>query len=226
MAQRLWSTKSPGHFRSRLATFRPSDSGHSCATALSPGNQPLPERKQLTNGEECAKDRLVASGQPKRQVYIEVIRPRLCVATRQISQRATAAVCREDRALDQYQASQESHASKLTRGTGEGNRHDASGKEEPNRRVQELYPCEDGNPLRLGFHEKSQFRRLIDSMGGNSGAPQKTCVRGNSARCSRNQVQSVMRSRQAFRTVRVAPRPQPLFSAMGVIRRLRAASGN
>jgi hypothetical protein len=52
-------------------------------------------------------------------------------------------------------------------GGSNGNRHDASGEEEPNRRVQELYPHQDGDS-RSGFHEKSQFRRSIDSMGGNS----------------------------------------------------------
>src|ERR1039458_7600193 len=73
--------------------------------------------------------------------------PKAC----QIGQRATAAVHREDRALDQYQPSQDGCPSKTTLGGSNGNRHDASGEEEPNRRVQELYPHQDGDS-RSGFH--------------------------------------------------------------------------
>src|ERR1017187_6659396 len=139
-----------------------------------PRQQAFPEEKrnpaqqeQFSDGEDRPKDRFVAPGQPKRQVDVEVIRALLCVATCQIGQRATAAVHREDRALDQYQPSQDGCPSKTTLGGSNGNRHDASGEEEPNRRVQELYPHQDGDS-RLGFHEKSQLRRSIDSMGGNS----------------------------------------------------------
>src|ERR1017187_3714608 len=79
----------------------------SSKTALPPGNQPQPEYEQLPNGEKRPKDCLIASGQPKRQIDVEVIRALLCVATCQISQRATAPVHREDRALDQYQPGQD-----------------------------------------------------------------------------------------------------------------------
>ena len=61
-----------------------------------------PEHEQFPNGEERPKHHLVASGQPKRQVDIRVVRAILCVATCQISYRATAIVHREGRALDQY----------------------------------------------------------------------------------------------------------------------------
>ena len=112
-----------------------------CEPQASPqGNQPPPEHEQFPNGEKRPKDRFVASGQPKRQVDVKVVRAILCVATRQISQRATAPVHREDRALDQYQPGQNCRQAKLTPSTSEGNRHNASGEEEPNRRVEELYP--------------------------------------------------------------------------------------
>jgi hypothetical protein len=136
-------------------------------------NQPPHKHEQFPKGEKRPKDRFVVSGQPKRQVDVKVVRAILCVATCQISQRATAPVHREDRALDQYQPRQNCRHVKLTPSTSEGNRHNASGKEEPNRRVEELYPCQHGNSFRLDFHKKSQFRRFIESMSNNSEVPQK-----------------------------------------------------
>ena len=147
------------------------------------GNPPPPEHEQFPNDEKRPKDRLVAPGQPKRQVDVKVVRAILCVATRQISQRATAPVHREDRALDQYQPGQNCRQAKLTPGTSKGNRHNTSGKEEPNRRVEELYPCQDWNLFRLGFHKKSQFRRFIESMGNNSEVPQKMRDRVDATWC-------------------------------------------
>jgi hypothetical protein len=76
-----------------------------------------------------------------------------------------------------YQPGQNGRQEKLTPSTGEGNRHNASGEEQPNSRVEELYPCQDGNSFRLGFHKKSQFRRSIDSMGNNSEVRRKMCGR-------------------------------------------------
>jgi len=129
-------------------------------TVLLTGNEPLPEHEQFSNNEKRTKYRFVASGQPKRQVDVEVIGALICVAACQISQRATAPVQREDRALNQNQPCEESRPTKMTLGTSKGNRHDASGEEEPNRRVQEFYPYQDGDSVRLGFHAKSHFRRL------------------------------------------------------------------
>jgi hypothetical protein len=48
---------------------------------------------------------------------------------------------------------------KLTPVASDGNRHDASGEEQPNRRVQQLYSCQDGNSFGLGFHEKSTVQK-------------------------------------------------------------------
>jgi len=112
-----------------------STSIHSCEMASPRGNQPPPENEQFPNGEKRPKDRLVVSGQPKRQVDVKVVRAILGVAARQISQRATAPVHREDRALDQYQPGQNCRKAELAPSTDEGNRHNASGEEEPNRRV-------------------------------------------------------------------------------------------
>ena len=151
-----------------MADLQGPRSTHSCEVASPQGNQPPPEHKQFPNGEKRPKDRLVVSGQPKRQVDIKVVSAILSVATCQIRHRAMAPVHREDRALDQYQPGQNCRQAKLTPGTSKGNRHNTSGKEEPNRRVEELYPCQDWNLFRLGFHKKSQFRRFIESMGNNS----------------------------------------------------------
>ena len=159
-----------------MVDLKGSRSIHSSEMASPQGNQPPPEHKQFPNGEKRPKDRLVVSGQPKWQIDVKVVRAILCVATRQISQRATAPVHREDRALDHYQPSQNGRQAKLAPSTSEGNRHNASGKEEPNRRVEEFYPCQDGNSFRLGFHKKSKFRRFIESMGNNSEVPQKKCA--------------------------------------------------
>jgi len=85
-----------------MVDFQDSRSTHSCEVASPLGNQPPPEHEQFPNGEKRPKDRFVVSGQPKRQVDVKVVRAILCVATCQISQRATAPVHREDPALDQY----------------------------------------------------------------------------------------------------------------------------
>jgi hypothetical protein len=69
------------------------------------GNQPPPEHEQFA-GEKRPKDRLVALGQPKGQVDIEVVRPFLCVASCQISQWTATPIHRQDGALDYYQPSQ------------------------------------------------------------------------------------------------------------------------
>ena len=151
-------------------------SNYFCEVASPLENQPPPKHEQFPNGEKRPKDRLVVSGQPSRQVDVKVVRVILCVATRQISQRATAPIHREDRALDQYQPSQKGGQAKLAPSTSEGNRQNASGKEEPDRRVEELYSCQDGNSLRLGFHKKLQLRRFIESMGNNSEVPRKMCA--------------------------------------------------
>ena len=119
------------------------------------GNPPPPEHEQFPNDEKRPKDHLVAPSQPKRQVDIKVVRAIPCVVTGQISQRATAPVHREDRALGKNQSSQNGRPSKLTPGTSEGNPHDASGEEEPNRRVQELYPYQDEHTFRMGFPQRS-----------------------------------------------------------------------
>lgn len=119
------------------------------------GNPPPPEYEQFPNDEKRPKDRLVAPGQPKRQVDVKVVRAIPCVVTGQISQRATAPVHREDRALGKNQSSQNDRPSKLTPGTSEGNSYNASGEEEPNRGVQELYPYQDEHPFRIGFHQSS-----------------------------------------------------------------------
>jgi hypothetical protein len=131
-------------------------------------NQPPPDHEQFPNGENRPTDRFVVSGQPKRKVDVRVIRAILCVAICQINQRAAAPVHSKDRALDQYQPSQKGGQAKLTPGSSEGNRHNASSKEEPNRGVQELYSCQGGHSLRLGFHREFQFRRFIESMDNNS----------------------------------------------------------
>ena len=81
----------------------------------------------------------------------------------------------QDRALDQYQCSQNRCPWKLSPGTSDGNRHDTSDEEEPNRCVQELYRHEDGISFRWMLHKKSQFRRLVDSMGSNSEGSTKNC---------------------------------------------------
>jgi len=94
------------------------------------------------------------SRQPERQVDVEVVRSFLCVATSQISQRAAAPVRCENPAFDKYQARKDSRTEKVTPGTGEGNCHDTSSEDKPNRRVQKLYRCQDGNSFRLKFHEK------------------------------------------------------------------------
>jgi hypothetical protein len=146
-----------------------------CEVASPPGNPPPPEREQLPKGEKRPKNHLVASGQPKRQVDVEVLCAILCVAACQISKRTTTPVHREDRALDQYQPTQNGRPAKLTPSTGDGNRHDASGEEEPNCSVQELYPYQDLNLFRLDFHKKSQLRRFIDSVGNICEAHQKMC---------------------------------------------------
>jgi hypothetical protein len=127
--------------------------------ASPPGNQPPPENEQFPNGEKRPRDRLVASGQPKRHVDVKVVRAILCVAPRQISERASAPVHREDRALDQYQPRQNCRQAKLTPSTSEGNRHNASGKEQPNRRVEELYPCQGREFVPIGFFTGT-FTRL------------------------------------------------------------------
>ena len=124
---------------------------HPCEMASPLGNQPPPENDQFSNGEKRPKDRLVGSGHPKRQVDVKVAPAILRVAARQISQRATAPVHREDRALDQYRSALNCRQAKLTPSAGEGNRQNASGEEEPNRRVQQLYPCQGGNVFRLSF---------------------------------------------------------------------------
>jgi hypothetical protein len=64
--------------------------------------------------------------------------------------------------------------------------------------VQELYPYQEGDSLRLGFHDKSQFRRLIDSMAAVLRVPQKTWRSSRRYPVLRNQMQSVAGSRQGF----------------------------
>jgi hypothetical protein len=80
---------------------------HGCVRAapvpLPRRDQPLAEHKQFPNSEKRSKNRLVASGQPERQVDVEVIRALLCIASGQTRQRTTAPVDGEDRALDQNQ---------------------------------------------------------------------------------------------------------------------------
>ena len=68
--------------------------------ASTPVNEPAPENEQFPNDEKRPEDRFVVAAQPKGQVDVKVVRAILCVASCQISQRATAPVQREDRALD------------------------------------------------------------------------------------------------------------------------------
>jgi hypothetical protein len=89
-----------------MADFQDRRSTHSREVASPLGNQPPPENEQFPNGEKRPKDRLVVSGQPKRQVDVKVVPAILCVAACQTSQRATAPVHREDRTFDQYQPGQ------------------------------------------------------------------------------------------------------------------------
>ncbi|HET9321385.1 MAG TPA: hypothetical protein VFO27_16465 [Bryobacteraceae bacterium] len=89
-------------------------------TVLPPGKEPLPEHEQFSNDEKRTKYRFVASGQPKRQVDVEVIGALICVAICQISQRATAPVYREDGALNQYQPCEEGRPTKLSRVPAKG----------------------------------------------------------------------------------------------------------
>jgi len=49
------------------------------------GNQPPPENEQFPNGEKRPKDRLVVSGQPKRQVEVKVVDAILSVTACQTS---------------------------------------------------------------------------------------------------------------------------------------------
>ncbi len=79
------------------------------------------------------------SGQPKRQVNVEVFLMFFGVATCQVGQWATASVRGEDHALDQDEPSQDRCTEKMFLDTRNGNRHNASGEEEPNCRVQNLY---------------------------------------------------------------------------------------
>ena len=97
------------------------------------------------------------SGQPNRQVEVEVVRSLVCVAASQISQRAAEPVGCENPAFGEHQASQDSRAEKVTPGSREGNCHDTAGEDKPNRRVQKLYRCQDRDPLPLKFHEKSSL---------------------------------------------------------------------
>ena len=83
--------------------------------------------------------------QPKRQVDFEVIRALVCVAARQVGQRATALVPRENRALDQDESSQDNYREKPAVGARNGNRHNASGEGEPYSCVQDLYPNENAD---------------------------------------------------------------------------------
>jgi hypothetical protein len=138
---------------------------HRCEVASPQGNQPPRDNEQFPNGKKRPKDRLVVSGQPKWQVDVTVVCAILCVATCQISQRATAPVHREDRALDQYQPGQNYREAKLSPSTCEGNRHNTSCEEQPNRCVEELYRFQGGNSFRLGFHKRSQFRRFVEPPG-------------------------------------------------------------
>ena len=102
--------------------------------------QPTLEQEQLASGEKRPKDRLVVPGQPQGQVDIEVGRPGLGVASRQISQWAAALIHRQDGTLEQYQPCQHRRSGEPSLGGSEGNCQYASSEEEPNRCVQELYP--------------------------------------------------------------------------------------
>ena len=131
-------------------------SGSSHAGGLPRRNQPPAEHKQFPNCEKRSKNRLVAASQPERQVDVEVTRALHRVASGQIRQGTTAAVDGENCALDQNQPRENSRQKKLTPGAGDGNRHDAPGKEQPNHRVQKLYSGQDGKSFGLGSHDKSR----------------------------------------------------------------------
>jgi hypothetical protein len=119
-----------------MSDLQKPQSTRSCRVVVSPpGNQPPPEYEQFPNDEKRLKDCLVTSRQPKRQVDVKIVRAMLGVTSCHISQWAPAPVHREDRALDQYQSSQNGRQTKLPPSTSEGNSHNAYGEEEPNRRV-------------------------------------------------------------------------------------------
>src|ERR1700730_1575959 len=102
-----------------MADLQGPRSTHSYEVASPQGNEPPPENEQFPNGEERSKDHLIASRQPWRQVDVKVVPAILCVAACQISQRTTAPVHREDRALDQYQPGQNCRQAKLSPSTGD-----------------------------------------------------------------------------------------------------------
>lgn len=78
------------------------------------------------------------SGQTKRKIDVKAFSALLCVAACQVGQRATTPVCGEDPALDQDEPSQDRRREKPAMGARNRNRHNASGEEEPNCRVQDL----------------------------------------------------------------------------------------
>ena len=157
----------------RSSMHPPSLFAHSRAAAFrrtcplpNAGRPPARQHEQSAHNEQRPKDRLVVSSQPHGQIDIEVRRALLGVSCCHARQRTTATIRRQDSALDQYQPRQSRCPKKLAPGASDGDRHDASGEEEPNRRVQELDPYQGGDSFRLGFHEKSQCRTSVDSMGG------------------------------------------------------------
>ena len=95
------------------------------------GRQPSGEHEQFPEDEKRPEDCLVVAGQAERQVDVEVFFALLRVAACQVGQRATAPVHRNDRALHQYQRAQDGRPQKLTAGSSERNRDDATSEKEP-----------------------------------------------------------------------------------------------
>lgn len=95
------------------------------------GRQPSGEHEQFPENEKRPEDCLVVAGQAERQVDVEVFFALLRVAACQVGQRATAPVHRNDRALHQYQRAQDGRPQKLTAGSSERNRDDATSEKEP-----------------------------------------------------------------------------------------------
>ena len=155
---------------------------HSRGTVPPLGNQPSPEHETVPNDEKRPGDRLVVSGQPERQVDVEIVRAILCVAACQVSQRATAPVHRENRALHQYQSGQNCRPAKLTPSTGKG--------------IATMHPAKKNQtavwrsfiPMRTGIRSDWAFTmlpslKLMESMGNNFEVPKKRRGRVDATGC-------------------------------------------